>query len=73
MIENGPGWVRMKHPNTEGEAEVTEAAFDEVWKPKGWEIAEKYTDPSAPSAPDTPALTTPLPPPPRPGDTGGTD
>jgi hypothetical protein len=49
MIENGPGWVRMKHPETGGEAEATEAAFDEVWQPKGWEIVERYSDPSAPT------------------------
>lgn len=49
VVESGAGWVRMTHPDLEGESEVTEAAFSEVWQPKGWTLVARYEDPSAPT------------------------
>jgi hypothetical protein len=42
--QNGAGWVVMYHPasDVDGEHTYTEApqaAYDEVWKPKGWQLA----------------------------------
>lgn len=55
MIENGPGWVRITHPDIDGTAEVTQASFDEPtgggyksYEDRGWSIVERYQDPSAP-------------------------
>jgi hypothetical protein len=52
--ENGAGWVIMWHPDTPGEkdnprarAEVTQEAFEQVWKGKGWQIIGTYADSSA--------------------------
>lgn len=34
-------FVAMAHPDTKGVAEATRAAFDEVWAPLGWRLAEE--------------------------------
>jgi hypothetical protein len=34
-----PGWVMMHHPDLEDSyTAVTQDAFDEVWKDKGWQV-----------------------------------
>ena len=34
-------WITMYHPETEGVAEATLAAFDAVWQEKGWQRVDK--------------------------------
>lgn len=34
--EKPPADVWMNHPDSEGHARTTRAAFDQVWAPKGW-------------------------------------
>jgi hypothetical protein len=48
--QNGEGWVVMYHPasDVDGDHTYTEApkaAYDEVWEPKGWKLAN--TTPAA--------------------------
>lgn len=57
MIENGPGWVRIKHQDTGGEAEITQAAFDEPssggyvsYPERGWTIIEQHPGTETPVA-----------------------
>lgn len=33
-------FIVVRHPDTEHEAEVTRAAYDEVWKGKGWTVVD---------------------------------
>src|SRR5688572_20658156 len=33
-------FVAMAHPETGGVAEATRAAFEEVWEPRGWKLAD---------------------------------
>lgn len=67
MIENGPGWVRIKHAETQGEAEITQDAWDEPtaatftsFADRGWQVIETYQDPS--TAPQPAVAPRPAPP-----------
>lgn len=49
MAENkNKQWVSMKHPKIEAEPNrVTLAAFEKVWKPKGWTLHQEPTTTSS--------------------------
>lgn len=38
--ETGVEWVTMQHSDSQGEAEVTKQAFEEVWQDKGWALKD---------------------------------
>lgn len=38
--ETGVEWVTMTHADSQGEAEVTKQAFEEVWQDKGWALKD---------------------------------
>lgn len=38
------GNVRMTHPDREDTVEVTERAFDVLWKKKGWKLVNPYDE-----------------------------
>lgn len=44
----GQEWVKVRHPASGGETEVTKEAYEEVYKEKGWELVED----EAPVAPE---------------------
>lgn len=41
---NRSDMVRIEHPKTEGSATVLYAAFEDVWKDKGWKVVDGAKD-----------------------------